>query len=55
MKGGMPAGRFLLRFVLLFCLLQTSWILWGDSYRVVFRAMAYSLQYSADGREPSIT
>ena len=26
--------------VLLFCLLQTSWILWGDSYRVVFRAMA---------------
>jgi hypothetical protein len=40
MKGGMPAGRFLFRFALIFCLLQASWVFWGDSYRVVFRAMA---------------
>ena len=51
MKGGMPAGRFLLRFVLIFCLLQASWILWGDSYRIVFRAMAAIYLGRGDARQ----
>jgi len=51
MKGGIPAGRFLLRFVLLFCFLQASWILCGDCYRVVFRAMAAIYLGRGDSRQ----
>jgi hypothetical protein len=51
MKGGIPAGRFLLRFTLLFCFLQASWILLGDSYRIVFRAMAAIYLSRGDARQ----